>query len=1192
MVKVRNQFSVFTAVLIAACLTAPSLATLRSHELAQAIDNPDAVDNPDAGELPPTGESLPPDLTPSFDPSETLPEEANLTIEGSSSMSVITDSLARAFQQSYPNASVTLTERPSEIALQNLLAGTADLAAIGRSLTDEQLAQGLAEVPISREKVAIIVGADNPFDQQLQAEDFVRIFRGEITNWMELGGPDLPIRLIDRPDTSDTRAALADYEIFGGDLTTGPNAVRVPNDSTAEVVEALGDNGIGYAIASQVIGQENVRVLSMHNTLPDDPRYPYSQPRNYVYRSTEEVPAEVQAFLALATNAEGQAAVSQAKAAEAADVAAADLPDTVVAMRPNGQGFVTGDRSGRLNFWNVDGTSAGEPVAAHTGPVTAAAFSNDGQRLISGGADGTIRLWDAVGNAIGDPINGGNGPITNLVVQPDGSFISASSDGVIQRWDNLGNPVGTPITGHTEAVRDMTLSPDGSTLITASKDGTIRRWNLADGTPLGEPLTGHQGAVQTVAMKPDGSFFSGGADGTVRRWDASGNPIGNPLQVAGPVNEIATNAEGTTVAVGDDTGSLQYLSGEGVPIGEAINDVGAPIDDLAFTPEGDRLIVSTGEAPQLRDSTGQLIPIPQGEEVGTVTTPNIPPELMDLWQQIKALPPQVLWLIPLALLALLLLGLLRSFRKDEKDHLQDEDVVGLLPPEENASVNTVTGEDFAPDTSAPVSGFMPQEAGQSVDTSLAKAKQTLAQGVSLEQAGQYQAALDHFNKAIELADIERLKALAAGTTLAGAGAVIARGLARRGTALAKLDRTDEALKSLNRALEMDPNDVEAWIGKGNLLAQMGQVDEAIFCFDKAIELNPNLASAWEGKGKALQKMGRDAEARNCLNKAISLGSGGEESPYYSETPIIVPPPSSEDTGFSVTPGVPPMRPPSKPEIQPGPIPPTGRPIQPGSIPDVPPYINGPGPNHMPEPPLPPVEGPIGPIGIKPPEPTVYPGNLGDISPELLSVIDNLPPDPNAPQLSGTLPPETSQPVIEPLDLVETPETAVPPEVLETVEKLPDTPEEPDPEAPLTPPDEIPPEVSAILSGTSDIPAEEEPASLVGVKDPMAQFFGNDPTASMRPPAGGDRTGTPTTRSPESPQISAKPSEPSIVDTAARPDIPPEEDMDLTGLPPDIIEALRGIPEDSPDSFNLPPASSNRPVPPPPPANPRIKDGPV
>jgi len=1198
MVKVRN-YSLFVLLLAAASLTPPVIASQWEKQLAQSgVDNPDAVSSPD--QVAPTNNpdnSLPPppgtnSEPPSFSMPEQLPEGTDLTIAGSSSMEVITRTLSEQFQQTYPDVTITLAEQPSDVALANLQAGEIDLAATGRALTDEQEAQGLMEVPISREKIAIIIGADNPFEGQIEAEDFVRIFRGEITNWRELGGSDIPIRFIDRPETSDTRAALADYEIFGGDLTTGENAVQVPDDSTAEVVAALGDNGVGYAIASQVIGQDNVRVLGMHGTTPDDPRYPYSQPRNYVYRGGETLPPEASAFLALATNAQGQEAVAQAKAAEAADVAAADLPDRINAVRPNGQGFVTGDRNGNIDFWNINGTLAGDPVSAHTGPVTALAFSPDGQRLISGGADGTIRLWDAVGNRVGDPINAGNGPVTSLVVRPDGGFISASADGTLQQWDNLGNPVGQPITGHGDTVRDMALANDGNTLITASDDGTIRRWNLQDGSLIGDPLVGHQGAVRALATKPDGSFFSGGADATVRYWSTDGTQLIDPIQVSGPVNAIAANADGTSIAVGDETGALQYLSGEGVPVGQAITDMGAPIDDLGFTADGQRLIVSAGAAPQLRDSTGQIIPIPttaiEGEDIDIG---NLPPEVLEFWQRLRQLPPQVLWIIPVAVLGLLLLGLLRSFRRDQ-EALEEEEVIGILP-ESRPNTEPEINEGIA-------AGFTSEDTVD-LDNSLARAKQTLAEGVSLGNAGRYQEALDRFNKAIELADLERLKAAAAGTTLAGATAVIARGLARRGTALANLGRTTDALNSLNRSLEMEPNDPAAWIGKGNVLTQKGQLDEALFCFDKAIELNPNVAAAWQGKGKALQKMGRDAEARNCFSKANSLGGVNEDIPIELGTPLGTSPAVGyPDSGVfapesaSEFPGGTGMRPPARPPIEPGPVtPPPDRPDTdfPTSSGTFPGSTTAPSrPVEQPSQPLP--TTPIDPIGIVPPPPST--SSSDELPPDLLAAIENLPPETESSTASGTPTPPPSVSPYPPMGtssgdfsserfpVAEMPDPDLPEDVQEAIEYLPTEPDSPDPNAPIVAPIEVPPEVQAILSGDTDIPSEEETADAT-VKDPMAAYFGNDPAVSMRPPA----AAAPPSRSTESPVSS------SGLETSVKPDQPDELDNPaLAGLPPEVIEALRGIPEDSPDSFNLPPTTSSRqtpPPPPPPPSNPRLKD---
>ncbi|MEM6517899.1 MAG: substrate-binding domain-containing protein [Cyanobacteria bacterium P01_C01_bin.70] len=1218
--KVRNRSLLL--LLVATCLAPPALANARSGWLTQAIDSPETPDNPEAAtEALPTPAETPPPLEelPSFEaPSEPLPQDARLTIEGSPSMATITRSLVQAFQQDYPTAEVTVVEQPAEAALQNVLAGTTNLAAIGRNLSDELRLQGLTAVAISREKIAIIVGANNPFAGQLEAEDFVNIFRGTVANWSELGGPDLPIRLVDRPAESDTRASLGDYEIFGGDLSTGDNVTTVTVDSTAAVVEALGDNGIGYAIASQVIGQDNVRVIAMHDTLPDNPQYPYSQPRSYIYLNDEPLPPAVEAFLALATNAEGQAAVAEAKAAEAADVAVADLPDSVSAMRPSGAGFVTGDRQGNLNFWQANGASAGTPVPAHTGPVTALAFSNGGQRLISGGADGTLRFWDAIGTPVGEPINSGNGPVTSLTTQPDGSFISASDDGTLQRWDNTGNPVAEPITGHTGAVREMALSPDGSTLITASEDGSIRRWNVADGTPQGDPLTGHQGSVQALSIKPDGSFFSGGADGTVRQWDASGAPVGEPLSGSGPVNAIATNPDGTSVAVGDDTGALQYLSGMGEPVGPPRTDVDAPIDDLVFTPDGQQLVVSAGDAPQLRDSTGEIIPIPESETPSAdAIGEELPSELQAFWNRIQELPPRVLWLLPMAVLAILLLNLLRSLRQEEADLPAEEDIAGLLP-EETADeaadwAATDTAEDFDtedfdtedfgtedfgtedfddPDEAIAerpresIAGLTADEAADSLDKSLAKAKQTLAEGVSLGNDGRYQAALDHFNKAIEMADIERLKALTTGTALIGAGAVIARGLARRGTALANLGRPEEALQSLNRALEMNAEDAAAWIGKGNVLVQTEQLDEALFSFDKAIELNPNLAAAWQGKGRALQKMGRDAEARNGFDKAASLGGINEEIPIELGTPATDGADRRSPVSADAFDGDPPL--------SPEPAPPPGPRIEITPEPEPDPSIFSAAEEAAPTteaaaPDLP--TNPVKLMGLRSPEPEPNPD--AELSDDLLAAIADMPPfDPMSPEPSNDstdFPPATPIESSEPLS--DTLESAVPDDILTAVASLPSEPDAADPAAPLSEPVPIPPEVQAILAGDSDIPATEETAETADVADPMAALFGDDPTVSMRPltpDAASQVSGT----VDESLETTAVQSTTAIVsDEAALDDSFDDLSLEmletLEDIPGDFADSLEDIPGDFADSLDM--LSTPRPTPPPLPNNPRISN---
>ena len=263
-----------------------------------------------------------------------LPQGTTVKIDGSSSMKSINQTLSDRFKAQFPGTQVNLGYGGSEAALQAVLDGKIDLAAIGRPLTAEELAKGLIAVPVARSKIAIFVGANNPFTEGLTGEQFASIFRGEITDWSQVGGADLPIRLIDRPDASDTRRALPNYPVFQvAPFQTGANALRVTEDSTSAVIQQLGNDGISYGIADQVSNNSAVRILPLYGTLPNDARYPFSQPFAYVYKAANPSPA-VQGFLGIATAPDSQKAVEAARVAAVMGGAIAIAPAPSASVTP------------------------------------------------------------------------------------------------------------------------------------------------------------------------------------------------------------------------------------------------------------------------------------------------------------------------------------------------------------------------------------------------------------------------------------------------------------------------------------------------------------------------------------------------------------------------------------------------------------------------------------------------------------------------------------------------------------------------------------------------------------------------------------------------------------------------------------------------------------------------------------------
>ncbi|MBD2072510.1 DUF4912 domain-containing protein [Phormidium sp. FACHB-592] len=229
-----------------------------------------------------------------------VPVGTSIRIGGSSGMGTINQALKQRFEQRFVGTKVELNTQGTGPAIKDLMDNNADLAAIGRTLMPQEKAQGLVAVPVSRHKIAIIVGAENPFKGGLTFEQFAKIFRGEIKDWAQVGGEPGPIRFIDRPGSSDTRQAFRNYPVFKqAPFATGKTAQQLGQDSTSQVVEALKVSGIGYAIADQLKDYSNVRIVPINNTLPSNPKYPFSQPLIYVYKGPQpNLPA--QAFLGYA----------------------------------------------------------------------------------------------------------------------------------------------------------------------------------------------------------------------------------------------------------------------------------------------------------------------------------------------------------------------------------------------------------------------------------------------------------------------------------------------------------------------------------------------------------------------------------------------------------------------------------------------------------------------------------------------------------------------------------------------------------------------------------------------------------------------------------------------------------------------------------------------------------------------------
>ncbi|WP_166481844.1 substrate-binding domain-containing protein [Scytonema sp. UIC 10036] len=244
-------------------------------------------------------------------PPETL-SGLKVRIDGSDRMLPINQTLKQGFEKRVSGTEVEVAASGTEAALKALQDGNIDIAAIGRGLTPDEKAQGLELVRLRREKIAIVVGKDNPFKGSLTIKQFARIVRGRTTNWSRLGRTQGKIRFIDRPESSEIRQALQGYSVLKSKgFPTSSNTIKVTEEDTEELVKQLGKDGISYINAERALQLQGVRVVPIHGTLPKDSKYPFSLPLVYVYKKNPSSPAS--RFLTFAKTPEGKQAIENAK---------------------------------------------------------------------------------------------------------------------------------------------------------------------------------------------------------------------------------------------------------------------------------------------------------------------------------------------------------------------------------------------------------------------------------------------------------------------------------------------------------------------------------------------------------------------------------------------------------------------------------------------------------------------------------------------------------------------------------------------------------------------------------------------------------------------------------------------------------------------------------------------------------------
>ena len=182
--------------------------------------------------------------------------------------------------------------------------------------------------------------------------------------------------------------------------------------------------------------------------------------------------------------------------------------------------------------------------------------------------------------------------VTSLAISADGlTVVSGSRDNTVRLWNtDSATPICAPLLGHEEMVHSVAISADGRTVVSGSWDSTVRLWDAEIAKPIGEPIHGCAYAADCVAISGDGRMMvSGSVDSMVRLWDVeSATPIGGPLRGHEEmVHCIAMSADGRTVVSGSSDNTVRLWDTESSkPIGEPIRATEYSVEGVAISPDG------------------------------------------------------------------------------------------------------------------------------------------------------------------------------------------------------------------------------------------------------------------------------------------------------------------------------------------------------------------------------------------------------------------------------------------------------------------------------------------------------------------------------------------------------------------------------------------------------------------------------
>lgn len=187
-----------------------------------------------------------------------------ITVKGSDTLLILAQKWAEVYMASHPSTKIQVSGGGSGIGFAALQDQTTDLCDASRKAKAVEIENCIktfsarpTEYKVALDGLSVYVNNDNPVNS-LTVAQLADIFTGKITNWKEVGGPNQPITLYSRENSSGSYEFFKDNILKGGDFSD--KAQTMPG--TAALLQAVNKDkgGIGYGGVAYGTGTKHLAI--------------------------------------------------------------------------------------------------------------------------------------------------------------------------------------------------------------------------------------------------------------------------------------------------------------------------------------------------------------------------------------------------------------------------------------------------------------------------------------------------------------------------------------------------------------------------------------------------------------------------------------------------------------------------------------------------------------------------------------------------------------------------------------------------------------------------------------------------------------------------------------------------------------------------------------------------------------------